>query len=427
MSKISQSFFIKIILETISEFNYNTIKSVILIYSYLKIIYETTSIYNLKFKVITNSNINKTKHLWLKSLFYDDNFYEDLILFININLITEINKILNSKTINEYGKYFEKNIFTLQNYQNFIKLNLKLTNEIILMIQMMCENYFKDNYVNYLSNDNNVNYLSNDNNELVINIGQILMSDDFLIKQNQLENIKNYLSYEFKKINRTQELIEILNLATNIETEQTIFNKSWIKLINCWGIIGFWNFILYLCFSSKNLYNKNSLKELDTFYKLNLYLFNGLITSYYLKDIFKNISPYYLLKNDVIDKNNKRLWFVDYNIMFKYNNLYDYPSEINLLSSIALNILLNSEINICDVKININNANKYELYSYENIFLINQNNSYYIINFVDWNSLFESITGSYLNSLQLYLTSNHTGRIIGNNIVNEIDKYFEKN
>ena len=42
-----------------------------------------------------------------------------------------------------------------------------------------------------------------------------------------------------------------------------------------------------------------------------------------------------------------------------------------------------------DVKININNANKYELYNYENIFLINQNNSHYIINFVDWNSLFE--------------------------------------
>jgi hypothetical protein len=417
MSKISQSFFIKIILEIISEFDYNNIKSVIFIYSYLKIIYETTSIYNLKFKVITNSTINKTRHLWLKSLFYDDNFYDDLILFININLITEINKILNSKTISEYSKYFEKNIFTLQNYQNFIKFNLKLTNEIIFMIQMMCENYFKHNYINYLSNDN----------ELVINIEQILMSDDILIKQNQLENIKNYLSDEFKKINRTQELIEILNLTTNIETEQIIFNKSWIKLINCWGIIGFWNFILYLCFSSKNLYNKNSLKELDTFYKLNLYLFNGLITSYYFKDIFKNISPYNLLKNDVLDNNNKKLWFIDDNIIFNYNNLYDYPSEINLLSSIALNILLNSEINICDVKININNANKYELYNYENIFLINQNNSHYIINFVDWNSLFESITGSYLNSLQLYLTSYHTGRIIGNNIVSEIDKYFEKN
>jgi hypothetical protein len=417
MSKISQSFFIKIILEIISEFDYNNIKSVIFIYSYLKIIYETTSIYNLKFKVITNSNINKTRHLWLKSLFYDDNFYDDLILFININLITEINKILNSKTISEYSKYFEKNIFTLQNYQNFIKFNLKLTNEIIFMIQMMCENYFKHNYINYLSNDN----------ELVINIEQILMSDDILIKQNQLENIKNYLSDEFKKINRTQELIEILNLTTNIETEQIIFNKSWIKLINRWGIIGFWNFILYLCFSSKNLYNKNSLKELDTFYKLNLYLFNGLISSYYFKDIFKNISPYNLLKNDVLDNNNKKLWFIDDNIIFNYNNLYDYPSEINLLSSIALNILLNSEINICDVKININNANKYELYNYENIFLINQNNSHYIINFVDWYSLFESITGSYLNSLQLYLTSYHTGRIIGNNIFSEIDKYFEKN
>jgi len=413
MRKNSQAFFIKILLEIILEFQYDSFKSIILLYSYLKIIYEITSVYNLKFKITTNTNLNKTKYLWIKTLFYNDKFFEDLILFINVNLMLEINKYLNSKIINNYNlDYFIKKIYDSPDYQNFIKINFKLSNEIIILIQTMCENIFLIYYKKYLSenNGNNINY------------EEIMISNDFLLKNNQMEDLKKYLYDEYQKINKTQELIEILNLTNNIEIEQIIFNKSWIKLLNNWGIIGFWNMILCLCyFSNQSL---NSSKELESFYKLNLYLFNGIVISNNLKNIFKNISPYDLLKNDVLNTHNKTLWFTEANLILEYHNEYDFPSEINLLSSIALNIILNIGINISDIKITFDDVNYFELEKYNNIFLINQNNNYFIINYVDWNSLFEGITNCYLISLQSYLTSHHVGRMIGNNITSIIDKLF---
>jgi hypothetical protein len=74
MLKTTQAFFIKILLEVIRELKYDTIKSVIFIYSYIKIVYDIISIYNLKFKNLTNPNINKTKYIWIKAFFYDNKY-----------------------------------------------------------------------------------------------------------------------------------------------------------------------------------------------------------------------------------------------------------------------------------------------------------------------------------------------------------------
>lgn len=74
MLKITQSFFIKILLEVIRELKYDTIKSVIFIYSFIKIVFDIISTYNLKFKNSTNPNINKTKYIWIKTFFMTINF-----------------------------------------------------------------------------------------------------------------------------------------------------------------------------------------------------------------------------------------------------------------------------------------------------------------------------------------------------------------
>lgn len=419
MLKINQSFFIKILLEVIRELKYDTINSVIFIYSYIKIVYDIISIYNLKFKNLTNPNINKTKYIWIKTFFYDNKFYDDLILFININLIIDLNKYIGSSTIDDFiSSNLSKNILTSKDYGDFVKLNSKIINEIIIMIQSMCENVFTSKLNKYFYN------LNENVNDTQFNIFEL---NDLLIKSTHIDYFEEYLRTEYKKINKTQELIEILNLSANIELEQLDFNLSCIKFINYFGIIGFWNFILYLCYLPHETNNINinnhqkvsSLKELEMFYKLNLYLFNGVFISYYFKNIFKNISPYESLGTDILQST----WFVKNNVNLNYHNVYDYPSEINLLSSIALNIILSANINISDIKIynkiGINN----KLDNYKNIF--NLNDGYFIFNYVDWNSLFESITYSYLNSLQFYLTSHHIGRKIGNDIINILDKMFE--
>jgi hypothetical protein len=413
MLKINQSFFIKILLEVIRELKYDTIKSVILIYSYIKIVYDIISIYNLKFKNLTNPNINKTKYIWIKTFFYDDKFYDDLILFINANLIIEINKYIYSTIIDNFIlNYLNKNILISKDYINFMKFNSKTTNEIIIIIHSMCENIFKYHFNIYLSNiDKNTNIQYN-----------IFESNDLFIKSSNIDYYEQYLRTEYEKINKTQELIEILNLSNNVKSEQMDFNLSCIKFINYFGIIGFWNFVLYLCYLSQQT-NTNekisSLKELETFYKLNLYLFNGVFTSYYLKNIFKNISPYESLGINILQSS----WFVKNNTSIEYYNVYDYPSEINLLSSIALNIIVSTNINIQDIKIEYEVGCNNKLDNYTSIF--NLNNGYFTFNYVDWNSLFESITHSYLNTLQFYLTSHHIGRKIGINIINILDKLFK--
>jgi len=293
-----------------------------------------------------------------------------------------------------------------------MKVKTITTNEIIIIIQSMCENIFKSHFNIYLSNtDKNTNIQYN-----------IFESNDLLIKSTHINYFEQYLRTEYEKINKTQELIEILNLSNNVKLEQMDFNLSCIKFINYFGIIGFWNFVLYLCYLSHET-NTNekvsSLKELETFYKLNLYLFNGVFTSYYLKNIFKNISPYESLGTDILQSS----WFVKNNTSIEYYNVYDYPSEINLLSSIALNIIVSTNINIQDIKIEYEIGFNNKLDNYASIF--NLNNGYFTFNYVDWNSLFESITHSYLNTLQFYLTSHHIGRKIGINITNILDKLFK--
>lgn len=93
------------------------------------------------------------------------------------------------------------------------------------------------------------------------------------------------------------------------------------------------------------------------------------------------------------------------------------------MSSIALNIILSTNINISDIKIDKKTGINNKLDNYSSIF--NLNDGYYTFNYVDWNSLFESITYSYLNSLQFYLSSHHIGRKIGNDIIQILNKMFE--
>lgn len=424
---ISQCFFIEILLEVINELNYNTFKSASLIHAYLKIIYDITSIFNLKFKYSTNFKIKNSRYSWIKTFFYDDKFYSDLITCININLLVELNKYLCSNKINYYlNEYFSTNLFKSQDYLNFIKANVKIIDEIIQMIKLMIDEYFLFFYYKINNEESNV---------INENITEMFNNDTFLFEIDEISHFEEHLNSEYKKMFKPQELIEILNLVNSIEQKQVEINKSWIEIINKLGIIGFWNFILLICLDTHTNSFISSSKQLELFYIFNLYLFNGVVLSHYFKNIYKNISPFDLLQKELFDKKSQKLiWFVSNDITYNYHEIYDYPSEINILSSIAIRIINQIKINLSDVKINVVLIKKLNInYNDSNIFVLNEPESepesdnnletnYYNLNCVNISSIFENITSSYLNGLQSYLTSHHLGREVGIKISNMLDK-----
>lgn len=140
----------------------------------------------------------------------------------------------------------------------------------------------------------------------------------------------------------------------------------------------------------------------------------------------------------MVSNTQKTLWFVEHNINFCYSNLYDYPSEINLISSLAIDQINFLNINIKDVKINselllIFNPDIYtnqekNIFIFDNYLNIdlntanNNSNKDLMFNYVDWGALFENLTFSYLNTTQSYLSSHHIGRKIAIDIKNILDK-----
>lgn len=436
MKKISQEFYILLLLKVIKELEYKTSKSIILLYHYIKIIYDTIGIFNYKFKQSTNPNLNMIRHNWIKTIFYDEKFYHNLMILVNTQVLKGINKYLNSSNINNYVlNDFEKKINTSQNYNYFNKIHAKSISEINNIINSYCDDYFFKLFNDYLSNE-----------EIVIDdiFNNLSKTNDFILDQNDLNFFEKYLTEEYCRISKSNELIEILNLSNNVEDEKIKLSEFWIEMINKFGIIGLWNFILCCCFlNGKNIdktdeinFDDNVLKKIETFYKLNLYLFNGVITSNYFKNMFKNISPYNLLQNDIFNLNSSNqnvIWFVKNRINFNYSNLYDYPSEINLLSTISLNVIMNVDLKITDLNLKIC-FQYFDLYDEKNIFpQINLNDKkidhkdfdlfqHSVLNYVDLESLFENLTQSYLNCLQSYLTSHHMGREIGINIYTLLNK-----
>lgn len=411
---LSQNFFIEILLQVIYELEYDTFKSIMLIHLYSKIIYDIVCIFNYKLKYSTNNIVKNLRYSWIKTIFYDEKLYNDMIDYININILKEINKFLNSKIIDDnLNDCLNSNLFLSNNYLNFMKFNQKITNEIDKLIKLFIDESFKDLYNKYLITKNeNINEL--------INNEEFFKNESFLFDLKDIKYIIKHLNDEHQKMYKNHELVEVLNLSNNVEYEQSLINKSWINIINDFGIIGFWNFILSQCIEN----NYDYIKQLELFYILNLYLFNGIILSNYLKNIFKNISPYELLKNELFNQNSKnKIWFISDDINLKYINLYDFPSEINLISKIAINIINLTKTNICEVKITLDKITKFKInIDNSNIFIFNEKNNYYLFNCIDSSGIFENLTISYLNCLQSYLTSHHSGREIGNIIYNILNK-----
>ena len=241
--------------------------------------------------------------------------------------------------------------------------------------------------------------------------------------------MNEHINNEYLKINKTNELIEILNISQNISNEQKQITKFWVGIINKIGIIGFWNIILYSCYKYDI---NNQYIQVEIFFKFNFYLFQGLIYLNLIKQKSNSVSPYTILKENIFEFNNKSIWFIEEGLQIKYLPINDYPSEIHLLSSLASNLLsfyigTNTniskfsidEINLITTNYNYNNNN----INYDTINLnyipIMSNNQFHendltvILGFKEWNSISESIEISHIFMIQSFITSNYIGKEIG--------------
>lgn len=442
MNQINYCYFIRILFDVIQEKKLDNINSILLFYTYSLISYNTLCIYNLK---LQKFNSEQKKKWYNKISYYNNKFYDQLILQINIKLIETINYTIKSDKINHFiENEINPNIKNSNDYKEFMNYNITSINEINLFIE---NEYNKSQFDNYFMNPDLSNKLFTD----TTNFNKNNMYN-CLINEFDFKDITNYLLNEYDKVNKTKELIEILSFIQNISEEQKIINVFWIKIINRIGPIGFFNFVIY-CYFKNDTYDFS--KQIQSFFKLNLYLYNGILYSNFAKNIIGNISPYELLKDNVFENkiklnnnftysNNKNsLWFTEYNIKLEDNQIYDYPSEINILSTIGTHVIKNIIgidtkkvlMSLNDLKIILENSDSYVndleigFYLFP-VYLLKSdtysNDPVLFLKFNDWNSLFENFTICYLYMGKVYPSSYNIGRDIGNMILQTIDNNFNK-
>jgi hypothetical protein len=428
MNKLTYNYFIKIIIQIIYEKQINSIESCLLLYIYNTIIYDILSIYNSNIKSL-NLEIVKIKYPWYKLLIFNSKLYDIIIIYSNIELLRLINNDINSKLIDNYLKFdIPKLLNSNDQYDLILSYNKKIFEEIKIIINKM---YLEYSIKNILTKNDDYNiYFSNNS------IYKTLLKTDLI------NRVKNYSYDKYIKMNKINEMIEIINLSQNLNYEQKILSNFWICILNRIGIFGFWNFILLVNIENIN----NNIIQVDLFYKLNLLFYNGIFFINELKNNNYSISPYDILKENVLDFNNS-IWFIENNISIKNNALCEFPSEINLLSTLASKFLskfiIKQKKTIIPVKdleliydhnklypdfININNFPV--LIPDEKIFKNNNELSYYknkepiIINFTEFNDISESLSKTYLYLIQSYLTTNLISKEIGGIIFDCLDREF---
>lgn len=429
MNKLTYNYFIKIIIEIIYEHQIEIIESCLLLYVYTTIIYDILSIYCSNIKSV-NSEIIKMKYPWYKLLLFNSKLYDVIIIYLNIELLKLINNDIDSKLINNYLKNdIPELLVGCNDYNLFLLYNKKIFEEIKNHVDKLYDEYSVKNIL-IKNNDQNTYFFSKNliykpllNNDLI----------DWLI---------NYSSDKYNKMNKINEMIEIINLSHNLNYEQKILSNFWICILNKIGIFGFWNFILSLNIENIN----NSVVQVDLFYKLNLLFYNGIFLLNELKNNINSISPYNILKKNVLDFNNNSIWFIENNITVNNTTPYEFPSEINLLSTIASKFLSkfiikqkNIIISVKDLGLIYENNHLYPefvninyfpiLITDENIFKINdiiyyKNNEPIVINFTEFNDISESLSKTYLYLIQSYLTTNMISKEIGSIVFDHVDKFI---
>jgi hypothetical protein len=434
MRILNFSFFIKIILEVIQEKMFDISKSITLLYAYCSIVNDITSVYCDKLKTI-DIHIETNKYNWLSTILYNNKFYDDLIIWICIESLNKLAYELDSELIKKYIEQIK--IIGKDCLVHFEKYNKKIIEEIKIHVQ----EYFKNNRLkDFLINSEKISLNYNfdfDRNSILAK---------FFISESDFKYLTDYLVTEYNKINKLNELKELLGLINELSDEQKIIGSFWVKVLNKIGIIVFWNFMLYLNFKN----NKNNfVTQVKTFTKLNIYLYNGILYLEFIKKLIDTVSPYFILRDHVLKSNNKPVWFIEYNVELNNNNPNDYPSDINLISTIATHVIndtigtktFNTLFDINDINFMLGNDTFYENFNYgDNTNLICLNNfPYYheiktnlinndpnvmLLNFNDWNSILESQSVCYLNLTQVFLTSHHMGREIGNSIIQILEKHF---
>lgn len=431
MNKLTPNYFIKIIIEIINEKQLNSNESGLFLFIYTTIIHDVLSIYCSNIKSF-NSEIIKIKYPWYKLLLFGSKLHEVIIIYLNIELLKLINRDIDSKLLDNYLKLDILELLSNSlDYNLYLENNNKIFEEIKIHIDNMYVNYAIKNI--FASNNNDVS--------LFFSVNSIFK---ILLDKKLFNEIMDYSLDKYKKMNKINEMIEILNLSQNLNYEQKILSNFWICIINKIGVFGFWNFIL--CINIENIVNP--VKQIDLFYKLNLLLYNGIFFINEIKKSNNSISPYGILKDNVLEFNNNSLWFIENNIQIKNTPMNEFPSEINLLSIIASKFL--SKFIIKQKNIIITGKDLGLIYEYNNLYqdfidlshfpiLIpnekifqtpnNQsqykNNNPIIVNFSEFNDIYESVSKSYLYLIQSYLTSNLISKEVGTIIFDYLSKFLD--
>lgn len=428
MTKINFSYFIRLLITIIKKEKINFINSGILLYVFSFVVYHGFCIYNYRFKPI-DEYFEKYRYSWYKAFFLNTKFYDNFIIFLSIYTIQLINNDL-------HIDYIDEQIISILNIVNsdndYIEFNEQYF-KIVEDTKKIIENYFnKFELKNIFGIEKNEFENKISESIDIENNGNILFK--CYIKKDKIKNTNEFIMGSYNKINKANELIEILNICQNISLEQKIITKFWINAIEEIGIIGFWNLILYSCY--KYDFN-NQFIQVEIFFKLNFHLYQAILYLNYVKKFSNSISPYHILKENILEFNNKSLWFVEEGLKPSYLSKNDYPSEIHLLSSLAANIItlnLGSNTNISKFsveEINIFSEN-YKFIGGENFNLgyfpiILDNESTYnnpvILSFKEWDSISASIEISHMYTIQSFITSNHIGKEIAI-IISDYNNYF---
>ncbi len=416
----------------INEKQINIIDSGLFLYVYTTIIHDILSIYCLNIKSI-NSEIIKMKYPWYKLLLFNSKLYDVIIIYSNIELLKLINNDIDSNLINNHLKFGIPELLISNDYYDFnLEYNKKIFEEIKININKMYNEY---SIKNILTKIDNYDIYFSDN--LIYKI---------LLKIDLIDWVKNYSSDKYNKMNKINEMIEIINLSQNLNYEQKILSNFWICILNRIGIFGFWNYVLSVNINNIN----NSIMQVDLFYKLNLLFYNGIYIINELKNNNNSISPYDILKVDVLNFNNNSIWFIENNIIIKNISEFEFPSEINLLSTIASKFLSkfigkqkNIIISVKDLELIYENSKLYpdfidinsfpilvpdeKMFKNNNDLFSYKNNKPIIINFTEFNDISESLSKTYLYLIQSYLTTNLISKEIGVIIFDQLDKLIDNN
>ena len=416
----------------INEKQINIIDSGLFLYVYTTIIHDILSIFCLNIKSI-NSEIIKMKYPWYKLLLFNSKLYDVIIIYSNIELLKLINNDIDSNLINNHLKFDIPELLISNDYYDFnLEYNKKIFEEIKININKMYNEY---SIKNILTKIDNYDIYFSDN--LIYKI---------LLKIDLIDWVKNYSSDKYNKMNKINEMIEIINLSQNLNYEQKILSNFWICILNRIGIFGFWNYVLSVNINNIN----NSIMQVDLFYKLNLLFYNGIYIINELKNNNNSISPYDILKVDVLNFNNNSIWFIENNIIIKNISTFEFPSEINLLSTIASKFLSkfigkqkNIIIPVKDLELIYENSKLYpdfidinsfpilvpdeKMFKNNNDLFSYKNNKPIIINFTEFNDISESLSKTYLYLIQSYLTTNLISKEIGVIIFEQLDKLIDNN